>query len=1179
MSEIHLNIDGIEVVGFEGQTILEIARNHGIEIPTLCHDEKVQMYGSCGLCVVEAEGSPKLLRACSTYAADRMVIRTDSPRVQASRKTALELLLSDHDGDCRPPCMLACPAGTDCQGYVGLIANGEHREALKLIKEKIPLPASIGRVCPHPCETACRRQLVEEPVSIASLKQFIGDMDLADGDLYTGAVGTPTGKSVAVIGGGPGGLSMAYFLRQMGHAVTVIDAMPDMGGMLRYGIPEYRLAKALLARECDAIRDMGVTFVNNVKIGRDMTLDYLRENYDAVVVAVGAWTSVSLGCPGEELDGVIGGIDFLRKVALTQQQITGRNIAVVGGGNTAMDACRTAIRLGAANVYNIYRRTKNEMPAEAIEIEEAEEEGVVFRNLTNPEAIVGENGAVTAIRLQLMELGEPDASGRRAPVPIAGKTETVAVDTVIVAIGQTLDPSGLEVLTMTKRKTVAADEHTFCTNVPGVFAIGDATNKGADIAVSAIGEAGRAAQIVNQYLNSNGWETSCSSDSTACSCCSGEALSCEEPYYVKSEKTAEDFSSEEKKQREPMPHRSAESRRHDFLEINHGFSEEAAKREAARCLECGCHDYFECKLIRYANDYRVQPEKYNAKTRQRRQEEDHPFIHRNPDKCILCGLCVRVCDEVVGATALGLVDRGFQTIVKPALNQELRETDCISCGQCVSVCPTGALTETMMLKKQVPTQEKQVASICSFCSVGCGQNLTVVGGSIARSLPDAADKRNALLCVRGRFGFGEIGKLDRLNRPQIGETEVGWDEAYLYTNKKFLSLVSQYGSDSVAVTVSDRYTNEEADLIRQYAKKVLKTDLLYSMNVTPSGLRDVTGVDASTCTVEELENSELIVVVASDIMKNHAVAGLRIRKAVIERGAKLVLLDCPESLLDDIAAETIRFGPNENVSGLAGIVKALLESSDAAKQLPGYETLAKSLSGLEAGAEAKHFTEMYLKAKKAVVVFEKNSLSADAARLIGDIALLGGHLNGPRNGIIQLLPGANTQGLVNLGYQPGSALTDKIADGTVKGLFIFGEQLPPEYTDRLEFLAVQELFRSETAQKADIVFPGTSYMETEGSFTSADGRVQAVRAAIRSATERGVTRQLTELAGQAKVDLSCPHEVGQKCAAKQSTAQKFGAPVTLCAAGSLQAPLHTECISSNALQQSFNQLLADTGVL
>ena len=1160
MSEIHLNIDGIEVIGFEGQTILEIARNHGIDIPTLCHDEKVQLYGSCGLCVVEAEGSPKLLRACSTYAADRMVIRTDSPRVQASRKTALELLLSDHDGDCRPPCMLACPAGTDCQGYVGLIANGEYQEALELIKEKIPLPASVGRVCPHPCETACRRHLVEEPVSIAALKQFIGDMDLADGDLYTGAVGAPTGKSVAVIGGGPGGLSMAYFLRQMGHTVTVIDAMPDMGGMLRYGIPEYRLAKALLAKECNAIRDMGVTFLNNVKIGRDMTLDYLRENYDAVVVAVGAWTSVSLGCPGEELDGVIGGIDFLRKVALSEQQVTGRNIAVVGGGNTAMDACRTAIRLGAANVYNIYRRTKNEMPAEAIEIEEAEEEGVVFRNLTNPEAIVGENGAVTAIRLQLMELGEPDSSGRRAPVPIAGKTETIAVDTVIVAIGQTLDPCGMESLTMTKRKTVAADERTFCTNVPGVFAIGDATNKGADIAVSAIGEAGRAAQMVNQYL-------------------SGDELVSDEPYYVKSEKTAEDFSSEEKKQREPMPHRSAESRRRDFLEINHGFSEEAAKREAARCLECGCHDYFECKLVRYANDYLVQPEKYNAKTRRRRQEEDHPFIHRNPDKCILCGLCVRVCDEVVGATALGLVDRGFQTIVKPALNQELRETDCISCGQCVNVCPTGALTETMMLKKQVPTQERKVVSTCSFCSVGCGQNLTVVGDSIARSLPDAADRRNALLCVRGRFGFGEIGKLDRLNRPQIGETEVSWDEAYLYTNKKFLSLVSQYGPDSVAVTVSDRYTNEEADLIRQYAKSVLKTDRCYSLNVAPSGLHAVTGEDASTCTFEELENSELIVIVASDLMKNHAVAGLRIRRAVIERGAKLVLLDCPESLLDDIAAETIRFGPNGNVSGLAGIVKVLLESSDAAKQLPGYETLAKSLSSLEAGADAKRFTEMYLKAKKAVVVFEKNSLSEDAARMIGNIALLGGHLNGPRNGIIQLLPGANTQGLVNLGFRPGSELMKKLADGTVKGLFVFGEELPVEYVGSPEFLAVQELFRSQTAQKADIVFPGSSYAETEGSFTSADGRVQAVKPAVRAAAERSVMRQVTELAGQAKVDLTCSHDVGQKYMAKKSAAQKSGAAVTLCAAESLQATLHTECISSNALQRSFDRLLVDTGVL
>ncbi|MDR2903835.1 MAG: FAD-dependent oxidoreductase, partial [Clostridiales bacterium] len=340
MSDISLNINGMEVTGYQGQTILEIARANGIEIPTLCHDDRVKAYSACGVCVVEAAGSPRLLRACSTLAADGMILNATTEKVKATRKAALELLLSDHTGDCRPPCALACPAGTDCQGYVGLIANGLHKEAYGLIKDKIPLPASIGRVCPHPCETACRRKLVEDPIDIAHLKQFAADFALAD-DIGETEPPEETGKRVAIIGGGPGGLSAAYYLRKKGHAVTVYDAMPKMGGMLVYGIPEYRLPKNVIEKEIGAIEKIGVNFVNGVKIGRDLSFEYIKNNADAVVLAIGAWQSMELRCPGEERAGVVGGIDFLRAVALDQPMLTGKKIAVVGGGNTAMDACRT----------------------------------------------------------------------------------------------------------------------------------------------------------------------------------------------------------------------------------------------------------------------------------------------------------------------------------------------------------------------------------------------------------------------------------------------------------------------------------------------------------------------------------------------------------------------------------------------------------------------------------------------------------------------------------------------------------------------------------------------------------------------------------------------------------------------------------------------------------------------
>ena len=731
MIEITVTIDGRTVKGRQGDTILTLARLADVQVPTLCHDERVQNYGACGICVVEVEGIPKLLRACSTIASDGMNITTQSARIYKSRQTTLELLLSDHTGDCLAPCKLACPGHTDCQGYVGLIANGAYQEAVDLIKDKIPFPASIGRVCPHPCEDACRRQLVEEPIAIASLKQFVGDYDLTKGQQLTHEVGVDTGKRIAIVGGGPGGLSAAYFLRMKGHAVTVYEAMPQMGGMLRYGIPEYRLPKRILQQEIDAIEQMGVQFVIHTKLGVDITLDQLQANFDLVLLAVGAWSSTAMRCTGEDKAQVLGGIDFLRDVEESKAvDLKGKKVAIVGGGNTAMDACRTAVRLGADTVYNIYRRTKQEMPAEDIEILEAEQEGVVFKYLTNPVEIIGDN-SVEALRLQIMELGEEDASGRRRPVPVEGAEEILEVDYVIIAIGQKLAPIGLEGITLTSWGTIAADEHTYRTNVDQVFAIGDATNNGADIAISAIGDAKRVCDMMDLALQ-------------------GQELTYQEPYLVKTVKTKEDVAGKPINYRQKMPHRAAEERRLDFVEVNHGFTTEQAIQEANRCLECGCMDVFECKLIEYANQYQVNPSRFGGEKNHTKVEDSHPFIRRNPDKCILCGLCVRYCEEVPTSAAIGLSDRGFDTLVKPAFDVNLSDTDCVACGGCVTVCPTGALIETQMIVKQVPLQEDYTSSVCDLCEAQCKVKIASRGNIVTRTLPEGP---NDILCQKGRFGF------------------------------------------------------------------------------------------------------------------------------------------------------------------------------------------------------------------------------------------------------------------------------------------------------------------------------------------------------------------------------------------------------------------------------------------
>ena len=499
MKKIKITINGQVCTGTPGQTILQIAEANGIHIPNLCHNDQLKHYGGCSLCVVEAENSPKLLRACSTIAADGQVIYTESERVVRTRKTSIELLMSDHEGDCRGPCVLKCPASVNAQGYIQAIARGDDKEAVRILKERLPIPASIGRVCPHPCEGGCRRQMVEEAISISYLKYFAADNVIAQGG-YLPPKAASTGKRVGIIGGGPGGLTAAYYLSLQGHRVTIVDAMPKMGGMLRYGIPEYRLPKKVLDAEIDEIASLGVAMKNNYRIGVDATVEEFKSQYDAVVVAIGAWSSMPVGCPGEELEGVMGGIEFLQKVAQGQPVDIGDKVAVVGGGNTAMDACRTAVRLGAKEVYVVYRRTEKEMPAEQLEIDEAREEGVIFKFLTNPDCIVGEDGKVTEIKLQVMELGEPDESGRRAPKPVPGKFEILPVTSVIAAIGQKANVAGFEGIELNRKGIISADETSFRTSMPGVFAVGDATNNGASIAIEAIGEARRCAKVVGLYL-------------------------------------------------------------------------------------------------------------------------------------------------------------------------------------------------------------------------------------------------------------------------------------------------------------------------------------------------------------------------------------------------------------------------------------------------------------------------------------------------------------------------------------------------------------------------------------------------------------------------------------------------------------------------------------------------------
>ncbi len=669
---VNLVIDDVEVSVESGSTILDAAKSVGIEIPSLCHLKDLGPFGACGVCVVEIKDSPKLARACATKVSPGMVVYTKSEKALAARKFAVELIMGDHDADCQGPCKLNCPAHTDCQKYIKEIADGDYAKAVSTVMEVFPLPASVGRVCPHPCEKACRRKNVESPISIAHLKAFAADMLMKEGKAVEIKKHAPTGKSVGIIGGGPAGLTAAFKLAKAGHDVTIYDQMPEMGGMLRYGIPEYRLPKKVLKHETEAIKSLGVKFVNNFKIGRDASLDEVRAKHDGLIVANGAWKASSMHVKGEEAEGVWGGIDLLRLVATGQRPNLGSRVAIVGGGNTAMDACRTAVRLGAKDVFVIYRRTRNEMPAEQIEIEEAIEEGVKFKFLCAPDEVLSKDGRVTGMRLQVMELGEPDAKGRRKPVPVVGKFETIELDTIISAIGQRNDPDGFDQLTQTEKGTIAANESDFATNLEGVFACGDSVNKGAGIAIEAIAKANTAACALDAYLK-------------------GAAFKPHKPVLSERNVTEKDFTDIPRQERCKLNIRPGGERRLDFNEVNLPLSEQAARNEARRCLECGCHDFNNCALIRTANLVKADTKRLRGEFHPGFVERKLIAIERNQRKCILCNLCVRTCQDLAHKGLLGLVGRGFTTVIKPEFKDESMITQCKDCHLCADNCPTGAL--------------------------------------------------------------------------------------------------------------------------------------------------------------------------------------------------------------------------------------------------------------------------------------------------------------------------------------------------------------------------------------------------------------------------------------------------------------------------------------------------------
>ena len=486
------------------------------------------------------------------------------------------------------PCKTACPAHIAVQGYIKMAAEGRYIDALKLIKQDNPFPAVCGSICNRRCEDACTRGTIDSPVAIDEIKRFIAEQELNAETRYVPARRTYRASTedyaehIAVIGAGPAGMSCAYYLANMGYPVTVFEKNPVPGGMLTLGIPNFRLEKDVVNAEIEVLREMGVEFKCGVEVGKDVTLDELRaQGYKGFFLGIGAQKSSALRIPGEELEGVFGGVEFMREVNLGSKPAIGDKVAVIGGGNVAMDVCRTAVRLGAKETYVVYRRSEDEMPADKMEVAEAKEEGVKFLFLNAPAEIIGEDGKVKALKVEVIELGEPDEKGRRKPVG-TGKFETIEVSAVIGAIGQKVDLGGIapEGMTFNKNGTIIADAVTLQTSQPDVFVGGDVYT-GPKFAIDAIAAGREAAISLHRYVHP------------------GQSLTLARNRrdFIELDKSnlaiaVESFDNSSRQ----VPGHDAKKAK-SFSNDRMAFTEEQVKKEASRCLGCGATVVDENKCI------------------------------------------------------------------------------------------------------------------------------------------------------------------------------------------------------------------------------------------------------------------------------------------------------------------------------------------------------------------------------------------------------------------------------------------------------------------------------------------------------------------------------------------------------------------------------------------------------
>ena len=1133
---ITLTINGQKISASPDQTILQVCREQKLDnIPTLCYDDKLPPFGSCFLCVVELEGQMKLFPSCATKVAEGMNIKTRSERVVRARKTCLELLLSDHYADCFGPCRLNCPADVDIQGYMSLAHFGKFKEAVALIKEKNPLPSVCGRVCTRKCELNCRRNLLDAPVGIDFLKRYIADQDMI-GEMWQPVRKPDNGQRVAIIGGGPAGLTCAYYLAIDGYRPAIFEALPELGGMLRYGIPEYRLPKGILDKEIGWITNLGVEVHTSTALGKDITIDGLfQQGFKSVFIGLGAQVGKPMQVENEEAAGVLKGVEFLRMVEMkTNPPMTGR-VVVVGGGNTAIDAARTALRLGASEVVLLYRRTRKEMPANAVEIEAAEHEGVKMEFLAAPTRVNVEGDRLSSIECLRMELGEPDASGRRKPVPVKGSEFTLPCQWIISAIGQEADLTGVDQIKVTKWKTIEAKPGTFDVNRPGVFAGGDVVTGPAD-AIDAIASGRMAAVAIDKFIRTG-------------------VVTPITPRFESKRDTFHELSRtdlppiESCGQHKPAE-MSAGERIRSFAEVEFAYDDETAKTEALRCAECGCDVGLNCLLQDYCTEYGVDQSRFIGAFNRYKVDTRHPFVKIDSNKCIRCGRCVNTCAEILNVSALGFVNRGFRTIVKPALDKALQDTNCVSCGNCIDVCPTGALVEKLPFRRSGPWKMESHYSVCHYCGVGCNITLKAKATDLffVTGAPPDFGPNQGELCIKGRFGYQHYLDGSRQKHPLVRRAgklqRATWEEAFQAIQAGLGRVIEEHGRDAIMVSASPKLTNEELHLAGRLARAALGTNNLASFHRLANGadyhaLDEMLGATRSTVTQADALNADLYLIVGCNPTAENPVLGWKIKRRM-RHGAKAVVINSAQIdmvkyasvwadarrgtqtvLLNGLTAELIRRGQTDDnfiatqTTGFAQVKESLLKHELAD---------VSSVTGVDR-AHIEEIVALLATPNLKVVALYNLESRVDRApndlKALATLLLAAGKLGTAGSGLALLNGQCNNNGLTAIFGSPAPNLSRKMREDKIRAAVILGENpmVAPDYhafIANLEFRVVADLFLTETAQAADVFLPMSSALEADGHITNWSGtkqRLHSLGAPLNGRTNVEILQRLASLQG------------------------------------------------------------------